>query len=107
MKESQFGFEYAWADLKPIRSLAVTVFAAQIIGALLGLEFADHAHWFHRLWFGGAVATFPAFLIGLPIQAYLHPGSIHENRVMVRRLGLIALLLSLAAPFMPLLGFGQ
>jgi hypothetical protein len=76
-----------------------------VVGALLGLVLVPHAHWFLRLWSGAALATFPAFLVGLVVQSRLRPGSLHENYVMVRRLGLIALLLSLVAPFMPMLGF--
>ena len=106
MKESQFGFEYSWADLQPIRALFVTVLVAQIIGAAAGLFLSDSESWFLRLWFGGAVATFPAFVLGLVVQTRARPGSISENRVIVRRLGLIALLLSIAAPLMAKLGFG-
>jgi hypothetical protein len=106
MRESQLGFQYSWADLQPVRALAITVLVAQLAGALLGFFFAAQSSWFMRLWLGGALATFPAFLVGLAIQSRIRPGSIGENRVMVRRLGLIALLLSLVATFMPLLGFG-
>jgi hypothetical protein len=105
MKESPFGFEYSWSDLQPVRSLAITVFGAQLIGAAIGLLVASHSSWFLKLWFGAAVVTFPAFLLGLVIQSRIKPGSIGENRVMVRRLGLIALLLSVVAVFMPQLGF--
>jgi hypothetical protein len=59
------------------------------------------------MWFGGAIATFPAYLLGLFVQARHRPGSLAANRVMVRRLGLIAALLSLVALAMPLLGFGR
>jgi hypothetical protein len=105
MRESPFGFEYSWSDLQPVRALATTVFAAQVVGAVLGLLFASHSSWFLKLWFGGALATFPSFLLGLLIQARIKPGSISENGVMVRRLGLIAFLLSIIAVFMPQLGF--
>jgi hypothetical protein len=105
MRESQFGFEYTWADLQPIRALVVVVLGAQFVGMLLGLEYSPHAEWFHRLWFGGAVATFPAFVVGLVVQSRVRPGSIAQNIVMVRRLGLIAALLSLVALFMAELGF--
>jgi hypothetical protein len=107
MKESQFGFEYSWADLQPVRALAITVLAAQVVGGAIGVVFAHQASWFLKLWFGGALATFPAFLVGLAIQSRLRPGSIGENKVMVRRMGLIALVLSLVAIFMPYLAFDQ
>lgn len=107
MKESQFGFEYSWSDLRPIRALAVVVFGAQIIGAALGLMLPRFPRWFESMWFGGALATFPAFLIGLLVQARLKPGSLSEHKVMVRRLGLIAAFLTVFAIAMPLFGFGQ
>jgi len=81
------------------------VFGAQLVGAVIGLLFAHHAEWFHRLWFGGAVATFPAFVVGAVIQSRVSPGSVAENSTMVRRFGLIAAVLSLIALFMPALGF--
>ena len=105
MKESKFGFEYSWADLQPIRALAFTVLLLQIAGLGFGLAFAHHSNLLLRAWFGGALITFPAFLLGLAIQSHTQPGSISENRVLVRRLGLIAFLLSGMAIAMPLLGF--
>ena len=107
MKESQFGFEYSWSDLKPIRALATVVFGAQMIGATLGLLFPRFPHWFESMWFGGALATFPAFIFGLLVQARWKPGSLSEHKVMVRRLGRIAALLSVFAIAMPLFWFGQ
>jgi hypothetical protein len=104
VQESPFGFEYSWADLQPVGVLVVTVVAAQAAGGALGLAFAPHSEWFFRLWFGGAVATFPAFVVGSFIQSRMRPGSIAGNLVMVRRLGLIAAILSLVAVFMPELG---
>ncbi len=105
MQESRFGFEYSWTDLQPIRELMLVVLGAQLICMLFGLVYAPHVEWFHRLWFGGAMATFPAFVVGLFMQARARPGSIGQNIVMVRRLGLMAAVLSLTAFFMPELGF--
>jgi len=102
MKESPFGFEYSWNDLGPVRPLFVAVLIAQVLGAALGLWIARFPFWFDNLWAGGALASFPGFLLGLPIQMHLRPGSLTENRVMVRRMGLIALLLSAAVFVFPL-----
>jgi hypothetical protein len=107
MKETQFGFEYSWADLQPVRALSVVVFGAQIVGAIAGIGFPQFPRWFESLWFGAAISTFPAFLLGLAVQSKLRPGSIGENKVMVRRLGLIALALSSFALAMPVLGVGK
>lgn len=107
MKESPFGFQYSWSDLKPVRVLAITVVVAQLIGAVLGFAFQRFPGWFESAWHGAALATFPAFLVGLWAQARVHPGSIGGNPVMVRRLGLIALLLTAFAVAMPVLKFGR
>jgi len=101
MKESPFGFEYSWDDLQPVRPLFVTVLVIQVVGALIGLSIGYFPGWFENLWIGGAIATFPGFLVGMPIQTHLRPAAIAENRVMVRRMGLVALLLTLAGFTMP------
>jgi hypothetical protein len=105
MKDSAWGFEYTWADLQPVRALAVTVIAGQVAGGLLGVLFPQFSRWFESLWFGAAFATLPAFVVGAVIQAYLRPGSLGENKVMVRRLGIVACLLAAFALAMPMLGF--
>jgi hypothetical protein len=107
MKESAWGFEYTWDDLQPVRALAVTVIAGQLAGGLLGVLLPQFSRWFESLWFGAALATFPAFVAGVVIQAYLRPGSIGASKVMVRRLGIIAFLLTAFALAMPMLGFGD
>ena len=107
MRESPFGFQYSWADLQPVRVLAVTVLLAQVGGLLVGFLIPRFPNWFESLWFAGALATFPGFLVGAALQGWLQPGSLSTNGVMVRRLGLIALLLSAFALAMPLFGFGN
>ncbi len=107
MKESQFGFEYSWADLKPIRLVAVTVILAQLLGAAIGLVLPRFDDWFENLWSGAALATFPAFLVGAALQARATPGRLAEHKVMVRRLGLIAAVLSAFGLAMPMFGFAH
>jgi hypothetical protein len=102
MKESPFGFEYNWDDLRPIRALAIVSLVFQLFGAAIGLWTARYPSWFANLWAGGALATFPGFAIGLFIQQAMRPGSLVENKVMVRRMGLIALALSASVFIMPL-----
>jgi hypothetical protein len=103
MKDSHLGFEYSWSDLKPVRALATVVFGAQILGALLGYLFPQTDRWIVNAWLGGAVATLPAFLFGLLVQARLTPGRLTEHAVLVRRLGLISALLFASAVAMWLL----
>jgi membrane protein YqaA with SNARE-associated domain len=71
MKDSQFGFHCTREDLEPVRPLYTTMVIVQVVGALLG------------------------FLIGLLIQRRRDSAALQDNRVMVRRIGLIALLFSL------------
>ena len=102
MKESQFGFEYTWSDLKPIKPLAISVVVGQIAGAALGFYVAKYPSAFANIWAGGALATFPAFLLGLLVQLRVNRSALADHRVMVRRFGMIALLLFLAVFVMPL-----
>lgn len=107
MKETPLGFEYSWADLQPIRALSWVVVAGQVIGGLAGLVYPRFPGWFEAMWFGAALSTFPSFLVGLAVQAHDKPGSLGENKLMVRRFALIAAFLSVFALAMPLLGFGN
>jgi hypothetical protein len=102
MRESQFGFEYSWSDLKPVRPLAIIVLVGQLVGAGVGLFLQPFAHTFANIWAGAALATFPCFLLGALVQVRLNSAALRENRVLVRRMGLIALVLSLAVFVFPL-----
>lgn len=101
MKESPFGFEYDWEDLRPIHPLCISILVAQILGGVVGLSVNHFPNWLDNLWMGGASASFPGFLIGIPIQLRMLPGSIRDNYVMVRRGGMLALVFSVAGLFMP------
>jgi len=96
MDESQFRIEYSWEDLKPVRPLGVTLIAAQVAGCLIGLWLHTYPSFGANLWAGGALATFPGFLLGLLVQHRINTAAITGNMALVRRIGLIALLLSLA-----------
>jgi hypothetical protein len=102
MRESQFGFEYSWSDLKPVWPLALTVLVGQLAGAALGFYVAKYPNAFANIWAGGALATFPSFLLGILVQWQRNAAALGENRIMLRRLGMIALVLSLAVFVMPL-----
>ena len=101
MKEYPFGFEYNWEDLRPIRPLAVVVLITQTVGSLLGLWLWKYPELFENLLVGGAAASFPGYIAGMALQKYLQPNSLSKNKVMVRRLGFVALLLSVVAVFFP------
>jgi len=105
MRESRFGFRYSWSDLQPIRALSIVAFAVQFVGVVLGYLFPRSPYWFESVWFGGAIATFPGFLLGLLVQYRYRPGSISANKLMVQRLGVVAGLFTLVA--LAMLGFGR
>jgi Na+/H+-dicarboxylate symporter len=102
MKESQFGFEYSWDDLRPVRPLYVTILVAQLLGFFAGLFFG-HGDWFERAFVWAALATFLGYLLGLWVQAVMLPGSLGRNPVLVRRLGLLAAFFGVFALTFPLL----
>jgi hypothetical protein len=102
MKDTKFGFEYALANLQPIRTLAVVALVFQIAGALFGLWRSHYTEWLSNLWAGGALASFPGFIVGLIAQKLKEPLSISQNKTMVRRMGLVDLVLSLSVLIMPL-----
>lgn len=89
MKASTRGLWYDWGDLQPIRALALVVCAGQALGALAALLWARLPPGFESLWLGAALATLPAFLVGLA-----KPGSLRENKALVGRFALVAVLLS-------------
>ena len=95
MKESQFGFQYSQEDLRPVLPLFGTMVIMQAIGALSGFLLAPFPAFQANVIAGGFVASFPGFLAGLLVQRLKNPAAIDDNRVMVRRIGLVALLFSL------------
>ena len=104
MKETPYGIQYTWSDLKPILPLTITGLVAQIVGCIIGVVVGWHPRTFLNLWLGGALATFPAFLVGLAVQEILQPGRIGEHDVMVRRMGLAAFFVTLFGVAIPVFG---
>jgi hypothetical protein len=92
MPGSPLSFNYSWSDLQAIRALAVTLVVAQLIGALVGAITRPGTDLIQSLWVCVAFATFPGFGLGLLIQSWVRPGSLGENRTMIRRIGLLAVL---------------
>ncbi len=94
MNESQFGFEYSWQDLRPVRPLFLTLLTAQFAGIALGLVAARHLPFADAAAAAGALASLPGYLLGLLVQLRAAPQRIGEHAVMVRRIGLVAAMLS-------------
>jgi hypothetical protein len=77
------------------------MFVMEALGAASGLKAGAFPHWSCDLSFGAALAVFPGFLVGLWVQLLLDPDRLREHRVMVRRIGLLALLFFVAALCLP------
>ena len=102
MKENDSGFDVNLGDFQPLRALSLVIAAAQCVGVGVSLFVGHYPTWFENLWFGGALATFPGYLIGLAVQHQLKPNSLVVCRALVRRMGLVSAVLSLAAFVVPL-----
>jgi hypothetical protein len=107
MRDDHFGFGYTWKDLPPIKGLVAFVLLFQLLGLGLGALFPRFPSTFDSAWFGGAIATFPAFAAGLILQLKLNRANIIENKRMVWHLGLVAAALFAFALAMPLLGYNE
>lgn len=90
--------------MAPIRALVNSILALQIIGGILGVLILNQSDLLSKLWIGAAFGSFPGYLIGLYIQYRISHGSLSENIIMVRRIGLIALLLFIIASYKYLKG---
>ena len=96
---SNLGFRssYTWEDLRPVHPLFVTAIIFQAVGAIVGLVMQAVPGWFESIWIGGAMATFPGYLVGIPVQACLRPGSITRNKSIVLFMGAVALFFFVSA----------
>jgi hypothetical protein len=102
MKDNESGVDYGLGEFQPLRALSVVIAVAQCVGVGVSLLVGYFPSWFENIWFGGALATFPGYLIGLAVQRYLKPNSLIVCRALVRRMGLVSAVLSLAAFVVPL-----
>ena len=101
MSDSGFKLRYSWEDLRPVHPLVFTVLIAEVLGAIANLVSWGTSNWVEAVWFGGALATFPGFLVGLFLQSRARPGSISVHRPMVVFIGAITLLLFVAGLTFP------
>lgn len=111
MRDTQLGFHYSWSDLRPVRPLVLAVLLAELVGAAIGWSSLSAPSGFVRLWFGAALSALPGFALGLIAQWLSGRERFATHPVLIRRIGLIATLLTLAAGLMLMLGldaeFGQ
>jgi hypothetical protein len=73
----------------------------------MGLLFSQHPSAIMNIWLGAALASSPGFEIGAYLQSRARSRSLRENHVMGRRFALMALLMTVVAIAMLVLGFGR
>jgi hypothetical protein len=105
MKENEAGFQHELGEFEPLRALSIVIAIAQCAGVGVSLLVGHYPSWFENLWFGGALATFPGYLAGLAVQRHLHPNSLVLCRPLIRRMGMVSVVLSLSALVVPLGAF--
>ena len=97
----QFKMSYSWEDLRLVHPLFISVMIAQAIGAAISGYLHNFDPILDALWLGGALATFPGFLLGLPVQKLLLPGNMSKHLDMVLFMGTIAAAITAMAVFFP------
>ena len=106
MREHSSGFEHERGEFQPLRALSLVIAASQCVGAGVSLWVGHYPGWFENLWFGGALATLPGYLVGLAVQRHVSPNSMVLCRTLIKRMGLVSVVLTLSALAVPLGAFG-
>jgi len=91
-----------WELIKPIWRILVATILIQLVGGLTGLIFGKYGHPFIDFWFGGAVLTFPGFIVGSLWYKSVSTESIKDNLFAFSFIGLICLSLTTFAFLIPL-----
>ena len=97
MRESHFGFEYGAADPRPVRVLWFSMLGTQVIGAAWWLTSHLAEPFWQSVGIGAFLSAFPGFLVGLVAQYRFAPSALQQTSGLVRRIGLVALFLTVLA----------
>ncbi len=90
-------------QLELIKSVWRIILAAsliQLIGGFSAIFISKYGSFFVDLWFGGAVSSFPGFILGLLWHS--SKKAIKDNLLVIGFLGFLSLMLTLSVFFMPL-----
>ena len=91
-----------WNLAKPIWRILLLALAIQLIGGAISLLNSPYGHPFLDFWYGGALSTFPGFLIGTIWHQYAAPSKISNHKFAFCFFGPICFCLLLAVIFFPL-----
>ena len=90
-----------WQIIKPVWRILVIILIIQIVGGITAVSDNIYGHIVVDFWFGGAVSTFPGFLIGLVWHKF-SVKDLSKDSGVILFVGLICLILTIAAFVMPL-----
>lgn len=91
-----------WMLIKPIWRILLATAVIQIAGGIIGIISSKYGHPFVDFWYGGAISTFPGFVIGSIWHHYTSPEKLINNKLTFLFIGAICLCLMISAFFMPL-----
>ena len=91
-----------WEFVKPVWRIMLVTLIAQLAGGVALIVIGKYGHPLVDFWFGGAVSTFPGFILGTVWHGYSAKEEIKNNLLAIGFIGILALMLTLAAFFVPL-----
>jgi len=100
--KTHYTLKEQWEFVKPIWRIMLAVLLVQLVAGLTSIVIGRYEHPFLDFWFGGAVSTFPGFILGLLWQTYSSKETIKNNLLAIGFIGSLCLIVTSAAFFMPL-----
>jgi F0F1-type ATP synthase assembly protein I len=91
-----------WELIKPIWRVLLLAFVVQLCGGIAGVLMMKFGHPFIDFWYGGAMATFPGFILGALWSHFADAQSLKSNIFAIAFVGAICISLTIAAFLMPL-----
>ncbi|MES9880129.1 MAG: hypothetical protein ABW185_04530 [Sedimenticola sp.] len=88
--------------IKPIWRILLAAFVVQLAGGIVGIVNSKYNLPFIDFWYGGAISTFPGFIIGALWHQLSSADEISDNKLAFLFIGAICLCLTVSALFMPL-----
>ncbi len=100
--KTYYSLKEQWEFVKPIWRVLLIALLAQLAGGLALIIIAKYEHVFLDFWFGGAISTFPGFILGLLWQVSSSNETIKNNLLVIVFVGVLCFSLTLGAFFIPL-----
>ena len=91
-----------WEHIKPIWRILLAAIVVQLAGGVISIISSKYGHPFIDFWYGGAISTFPGFIIGSFWHHHSSPEKLKYHKFAFFFIGAICLCLMIFAFFMPL-----